>query len=63
MFLVDRYPVSVHIAFLRSIYPHIPFVELRGLLELLPGDAIVGRPIDKAGDPAFDCVQLFVSIG
>ena len=38
-------------------------VELRGLLELLPGDAIVGRPIDKAGDPAFDCVQLFVSIG
>ena len=49
--------------FFWSTYPHMLCVELRGLLEMLPGDAIVGRPIDKAGDPAFDCVQLLVSVG
>ncbi|KAI0083268.1 hypothetical protein BDY19DRAFT_910728 [Irpex rosettiformis] len=35
---------------------------LQGELELFLGDAFLGRPIDKGGDPAFDCLQVLVGI-
>jgi hypothetical protein len=37
-------------------------LDLRGYLELRPGDALFARPIDKEGDKSFDCLQVLVGI-
>ncbi|KAI0084503.1 hypothetical protein BDY19DRAFT_997719 [Irpex rosettiformis] len=42
--------------------PSGPIDGLRGLVELKPGDAFFARPIDKAGDPGADCLQIMVGV-
>ncbi|KAI0757914.1 hypothetical protein BC629DRAFT_1598239 [Irpex lacteus] len=42
--------------------PSGPIAGLAGLLELLPGDALLARPIDREGDPLGDCLQVLVGV-
>ncbi|KAI0688287.1 hypothetical protein BC835DRAFT_1419293 [Cytidiella melzeri] len=36
--------------------------DIPGQFEVLPGDAVFARPIDKAGNPAHDCLQIMFGL-
>ncbi|KAI0086699.1 hypothetical protein BDY19DRAFT_908118 [Irpex rosettiformis] len=65
VYLLDPSPEGKDYAYALSEslgVPGGPTEALRGDLELLPGDALLGRPINKGGDPSFDCLQVLVGI-
>ncbi|KAI0083069.1 hypothetical protein BDY19DRAFT_998891 [Irpex rosettiformis] len=65
VYLLDSSPEGKDFAYTLSESLRVPGGSLSamcGELELFPGDAFLGRPISRGGDPAFDCLQILVGV-